>query len=202
MPSVPSTDTSHNRIPNVCKFPLVEPIEWKCEGCARKPKPRPRGHDSHSEIPGECRWATNADFKRHLGRRAAEQHPRNATVPTRVIPSHADVPGPHLNPDNEGAASSRDPAGSTHAGRAAKPPPAQPPDDDDDGRPLSELTRRKRRRRMTNPRDVQPRLVDKSMPSDYTDDWTGFDISKALRTLRHGTNAQQVREVRKLYIRW
>ena len=34
------------------------------------------------------------------------------------------------------------------------------------------------------------------------DDWSSSDISTSLRTLRHGTPAQVLREVRKLHLRW
>ena len=87
------TRREHTRIPNECKWPLVEPEpEWTCPGCARSP-PRPRGHEDHTDRPGECRWASAG----YRGRARQGKHPREAR--RQAAASSVDgVPGPQLNP--------------------------------------------------------------------------------------------------------
>ena len=48
----------HTRVRGECKYPDFTPeADWQCPGCKRRP-PTPRGHESHTEVPGQCRWAT------------------------------------------------------------------------------------------------------------------------------------------------
>ena len=44
-------------------------------------------------------------------------------------------------------------------------------------------------------------MVDQAVGENPTD-WTSFDVSKSLRMLRTGSEAQITREVRKLHLRW
>ena len=69
----------------------------------------------------------------------------------------------------------------------------------DDG--AEELPRRRGRGPDINPRELQPRVVERAA-GEAIPDWSSFDISRSLRTLRTGTSAQVERELRKLHLRW
>ena len=185
----PANRPEHNRIPGLCNHPLVETQTWSCPGCKRSP-PRPRGHTDHTEVPGECRWSV-ADYKQHKGRKGV--HPREATPPPAAAPSHADVRGPDLNPEPIGNPPDTGQSSSSASGSAPPPAPAERGGQDDEP-PVG-----RRRRRVVNPREAQPTIVEQGTSME-SDDWSSFDISTSLRTLRHGTPAQVLREVRKLKV--
>ena len=196
------TRREHTRTPGKCRYPNVEPEPiWTCPGCARVPQ-RARGHDDHTGVEGECRWASAST--RNKGRHARSgPHPREARLPAETDPN-VDIPGPQLNPELEplappgennvrapGAASSSDPA----------PQPAAPPraPEDADSHPP-----RQGRGPDQQPRAVrqdQPRVIEAAV-GDNPSDWTSFDVSRSLRKLRTGNPALIERELRKLHLRW
>mgnify|MGYP003340745794 CR=1 FL=1 len=82
----------HTREIGVCRYPHDAPEpEWECPGCRRNP-PRPRGHEAHNDLPGQCRWASTAH--RASASRHRQQHPREARrdrKSTRLNSSHSSV---------------------------------------------------------------------------------------------------------------
>ena len=170
-----STRREHNRKPDECRYPLVEPEpEWKCVGCKRLPA-RQRGHADHSEVHGECRWASVNQRNRGRG----NVHPREARAPAPPD-VNADLPGPALNADDAA--------------------PAAPSPDILEA-PEVNVRSAQGRGPDRGARNLQPRIVDRAVGENPTD-WTSFDISRSLRLLRNGDPAQQQREIRKLHLRW
>ena len=209
-----STRREHIRVPGICKFPHVEDEEnWKCPACSRNP-PRKRGHQDHTDIPGECRWAP---VPHRQGGPRQGQHPRAARVPASQS-SSSGVRGPDIHP-----------ATNTPPGQPAVPAPSTPPG------PPPPLEPHARGVSSSDPapahaRGVVERVTDSvgrtrsgvltapeagGMPPPppprrqvdvavgvTPDDWTSFDVTKSLRMLRTGTKAQKERELRKLHHRW
>ena len=52
------------------------------------------------------------------------------------------------------------------------------------------------------PRQIAPRTVDASAGTPTPSDWTRFDVTTSLRTLRAGQHDTRMRELRKLHLRW
>ena len=222
----------HTREQGVCKYPFDEPEqEWTCPGCSRTP-PRPRGHEDHTDILGECRSADTSYRMRGATAKRGNQHPREGRVRASSS-SVADLPGSELNPgtrretgdpelppetdprpaqagriqkllermwDDYPNAGARPMAeetpltgGSSGSGEVPRPAPAVGPD----GAP----TPRAVRGPDLQPRQVQPRLLDRAV-GDVHEDWTSLDVNRSMRMLRTGSEAQIRRELRKLHLRW
>ena len=89
------TRREHTRILGECRYDDVIPeMEWTCPGCSRNPA-RLRGHQDHTEVPGDCRWAITGT--RLVTGRARGSHPREAPVRASQDANN-DIPGPDLNP--------------------------------------------------------------------------------------------------------
>ena len=182
------TRREHSRIRGECKFPDVEPeTEWSCPGCTRTP-PRPRGHESHTDVVGECRWAV-APTRTELGRQG--RHPREARRRGAAHPA-ADLRGEELTPSTDTAPADGHPdpaavravltkaiAATPAAASAAAPAAAPVP---------------------RGPRTPRVQVVDRA--SGGSSDWTSFDMSKSLRMLRTGNPSDISRQLRKLHLRW
>jgi hypothetical protein len=186
------TRREHTRVQGICKWPDVEPeTDWKCPGCSRTP-PRIRGHGDHTEVPGECRWGITGT--RAVAGRVRGIHPREATPKASADPT-ADVPGPLLNPNDT---------------QIEEPGPIPDDDPPDVGGPSSssggpnnaaDPPRRTPRGPDLVQRQLQPTVAHRSSGAG-SPDWTSFDISTSLRTLRNGTEVQKKNELRKLHLRW
>ena len=198
------THRSHNRQPGVCKYPDAEPEpEWTCPGCSRTP-PRPRGHPDHTDVVGECRWAIAPQRRGHARMGA---HPREARRPAasdptedlqeRDLPQGTEAPAPGsrvLDPGGPGLPTPVPPL-------PASPSPGMDTDAARNG--VSSLSSSSSRGpdREQRERRAQPRVLDAGT-GEAESDWTQFDVSKHLRTLRIGTAAQIRRTLRKLHLRW
>ena len=218
----------HNREEGVCKYPFDRPEpEWKCPGCSRSP-PRPRGHEDHTDRLGECRWADASYRFRGATSGREGRHPREGRVRASSS-SVADLPGSELNPgtrrepghpelppDSDSSPSPPRPqarevetpvnggssgsnAGSAQA--AAAGPGAVPAAAAESDSAGTEDGARATRGPDRQPRQVQPRLIDRAV-GDAHEDWTSFDVNRSMRMLRTGSEAQISRELRKLHLRW
>ena len=218
----------HNREEGVCKYPFDRPEpEWKCPGCSRSP-PRPRGHEDHTDRLGECRWADASYRFRGATSGREGRHPREGRVRASSS-SVADLPGSELNPgtrrepghpelppDSDSSPSPPRPqarevetpvnggssgsnAGSAQAAAAGSGAvPAAAAESDSAGTGDGARAPRGPDRQ---PRQVQPRLIDRAV-GDAHEDWTSFDVNRSMRMLRTGSEAQISRELRKLHLRW
>ena len=70
------TDASHNRVPDVCKHPLVESITWECPGCTQYKITR---DDNHTCEPGKCKF--HSQQSRLSSQRRRGKHPREPSTP-------------------------------------------------------------------------------------------------------------------------
>ena len=178
------TDARHTRVPGECAIPPGEIHPYTCPGCTRVP-PRPRGHQDHTQRPGECRWF-DASHRIINERRTGQQgsHPREPRIPASQDPN-AGLPGSALNPGSEGMPPDQGPIGDRPDAPPADPQPPPPP----------------REAGPRAPPRVQPQVVERAA-GDNPEDWTAFDVTQSLRMLRTGTDAQIRRELRKLHLRW
>ena len=184
----------HNRTEGQCKDWQVPESEWEpvwtCPGCTREVngvlRPRPRGHPDHTNDPTACRMPSTRIRTETLGRGGigAGTHPREARVPAEAD-RHANASGSHLQQDEE-----------------ADPVPIPAPQDDAGG-PASSSSGPDGAAPASRGPDKQPRFPETPQSlDDMATDWSKFDIDSSLRTLRHGNESQQMREVRKLHLRW
>ena len=120
---IDKTNPRHTRIPDQCKWPLVEERIHTCPGCIAR---RGVAHDAHSFIPGECRFADPEVRGRASGRQGGVHEPR---VPASSAPGAGLRDTPRLDdadllpqeaPDTGGATASTD-------GLPPVPPPPGPP---------------------------------------------------------------------------
>ena len=75
------TDSSHTRVPGVCKHPLVEPVSYNCPGCKHH---KPDAHSDHTYEPGECRLIQKTN--RPTATRRRGKHPRAPGLPPDDLP--------------------------------------------------------------------------------------------------------------------
>ena len=181
------TDPKHNRIANICKYPLTQEIKWKCPGCIKHAN---ISHDSHTYEYGKCKWAETED--RMQGKRRKGKHPRPpAQAPARCPTASARAQqedgtdfqqaGSVENPDDVGSSHpSAAPSGSAAPKAASSAPGA-----------AAARTRAARfKNASTGPAPTR------------TDDWTRFDVTTSLRHLRSKDPNVVIRELRKLHLRW
>ena len=179
----------HTRVPGVCRFADVPEEEaWECPGCSRDPM-RPSNHPDHTLEVGKCRWA---DIAPTAGSRTARQprtgqHPRSASIPARSSPT-AGADGPTMNPDTDTVPDIPNIA----------PPPSPHPVPRTEGSSSSSSSGHGRKN--THGGDG-PTSRDRAS-GDAPNDWSNFDVTKSLRTLRSANNSVVEREIRKLHIRW
>ena len=187
----------HTREPGVCKHPLAEPEqEWSCPACARVPR-RPNAHPDHTLVPGDCRVVEVTPRDVHTRRRGS--HPCEATIHPSTSPS-ACLDGPYLNPDDapqmaEPPEEPPAPVVSSMSASSGRPSASSAQDETD-----SPARGRRRRAERTHAPDPQPRVCD-AATGEAPNDWTRFDVTKSLLTLRSGTPEEKEREVRKLHLR-
>jgi len=77
--NVSKADVRHNRVPNVCRYPLDEEWTGNCPACRCIP-PKARADPGHTLEVGDCRWATaprRAGAEQGLRR---GRHPRDPRV--------------------------------------------------------------------------------------------------------------------------
>ena len=181
-----ATDTRHNRIPGVCKHPLVQPDMYDCKGCQAH---RPSGHGDHTYETGRCRWSVTDT---RTGKRRSGKHPRPPAVKASASPTadlQAQLPdGTDLGAEDESRAAASGPSSSSNGPTASVPgslldPVAQTRGPDQEQR-------------------VRRTFADQASGTTVPSDWSKFDVSSSLRALRTGTNASQQRELRKLHLRW
>ena len=177
-----STDPEHNRVPGVCKYPLVESVVWTCPACAAH---RPAHDDRHTLVAGECRAAQmqirKFGHRKHNSSRAPQ--PRAPIVKahedsTAKLPPRAPRPDePDAPPDPAasrrlpeasaapGASSSREP-GAAAPRQPSEPPPAQ------------------------------------TGATTEPQEWTAFDVGHALRLLHSRCDEVVRRTLRRLHVRY
>eukprot|EP00439_Symbiodinium_sp_Y106_P057262 s2270_g8.t1 len=193
-------DPLHSREAGVCKYPDDHPVDFKCPGCVAR---KNRADESHTYGP-DCRHVLTkprepAKQRRPFGRRPAhdeptsglkasklgaqaEQRAEELSAPRRLVEggsstarsSHEPQP-----PDHEQASASDEPPNEQRdvgAGSAGRGPDAVP------------------RVRRTY-RDAEGQTED-------VPDWSTFDVQATMRGLRHGSEADRRRLLRKLHIRW
>ena len=140
--------------------------------------------------------------------RDTERHPREARIPAGTDPSgnasandipDVEIEEPTAAPPSEPHTAPLDQTSgpssiSTAALPAAAPHHATP----STSGPPSKV--KSTRRRGRGP-DIIPRFPQPELPKDSNKtDWSTFQIDKSLRVLRHGTEEQQPKEVRKLHL--
>ena len=179
------TDPEHNRDPDKCKYPLVEPIIWDCAAC----KAHEPSAGNHSYEPGECKWAGDRN-PRAWGARRRGTHPRAPRTTARssgpTSDAQAQLPdGRDLAADDEAHLPPEDAAA-----------PALGSGDAVAGEPT----------RATRGPDSVPRerrtWTESGVGPERGADWTRFEIGASLAVLRRGSPAACRRELRKLHLRW
>ena len=189
-------DSLHNRTPGVCKYPDDEAVEFSCPGCQGR---KNRSSEDHTFGP-DCRLAYTKPREKAVQRRPFARKPASSE-PT------AGLKATKLGIAAEQAAELRcAPKSSSSRG-----PDPNPPDEDDKGSGVgpaaeADIEAAGQPARAVRGPDVAPRVRrtfrEEGAQTPDAPDWTSFDAQATLRGLRHGTEADQRRLVRKLHLRW
>ena len=177
------TDPSHNRVPDVCKYPLEESIKWECPGCENY---KNAGDSSHTYEAGKCKFHTQTP--RLSGKKRQGKHPREPSTPSARHPT-ADLQAQLPDGADLGAA---DEAAAAAAGQAVRPPSSSGPAGGisdaaaaQDSRGTESVAARPGRGPDLEPR-VRRVFRDDAAGTPASSDWTRFDIGSSLRALRVG----------------
>ena len=173
-------DWEHTRIIGECWYPYDTPVVWKCQPCIRHWN---RDDARHTLIPGECSWA-EAEVKRggkHDTNRPKQPRKRASGDATARFPGTVD--GTEIDEKLMKEIEERKPTPGASSSGSKRPSGAI----DDD----------------TDPTTRQPRKKWKSTGSgENPQDWTGFDLTRTLNTLKNATPHQCKYTLRKLHLRW
>ena len=186
---LPKEDPAHSRERGVCKHPNVTPHTFECPGCVAH---RPRNHTSHTFGP-DCRYSLSTPRtgvrKRPYSRVPAEEEPTSGlrgsdlgVEDERNVENQLDRELDRIEPPP--------PPEGEPVGDAAAPPAADEPASASSGRGPDIVPR------------VRRTFREGEAQTPVADDWTSFDVSSALRGLRHSDEAGRRRILRKLHLRW
>ena len=193
-------DPRHTRDPATCRYPFDESISYDCPGCKAN---RPAAHSSHTYKVGECKHTTIAHRK---GVPRKGHHPREPGVPASELPmqdAQAQLPDgsdlvPAPNPGGEASSSSAAPAAPAAAPEARGNELVGPIPAEGEG----QLVPVENPGREIVPRGPYRRFVDADAGHEHPADWTRFDITHSLRSLRANHEPTILRTLRKLHLRW
>ena len=187
------SDVMHNRQPGICKYPNDEPMEFTCPGCKAR---KPRSSEDHTFGP-DCRHAYTKSREKAVQRRPFARKPAS-TEPTAGL--KADRMGIRAEQEAE----------TKHAPLASGSRDADPNQEEEEepidlGLSDPEHAEASAASAGRGP-DVAPRQRrthrEGGTQTPNASDWTSFDVQATLRGLRHGTEADQRRLLRKLHLRW
>ena len=206
-----STDSRHTRVLGECRFPDTESIEWSCPGCKKN---KPAGHEDHTYVHGECKQVSisSRGFTDRKGR-----HPRPPTQKATKCPTadaQAQLPdGSDLGQSKEEATEEGFPP-VQHGGSSSSGSPPSRHGQNQNGNPQTEDERSAdasiedaaSSTKATRGSDKEPRVrrtyQDAGSGIERPADWSRFDVTQSLRALRSNNKAVQLRELRKLHLRW
>ena len=144
-----------------------------------------RWHSSHTYVPDECKWAT-AQVRQ--GSSGTGRHPREPARPASDDPT-AGLPG-HVEGEELGADAERELQPVEEPGPIAV---------EESPSSSTDPANRRTRGPDTTPR-IRTTTQETSTTPPNTTDWTNFDVARALRVLRVGSDAQQRLTLRKLHL--
>ena len=188
--------SQHSLVSGECKYADVVPMEFECPS---RQADKPRSHEGHTFEPG-CRHALTSS-RTGVPKGAREtKAPRAARVPAHEEPTgslraessgaNAKAPQEDEGPDN--IFDEVEPGGAS----SGSPPSGVLPD-------IPEPSADDPRRRDSVAREPPVRHAEADTQTPVLDDeWTKFDLQRALRDLHFGSPAQRRRLIRKLHLRW
>ncbi len=209
-------DWEHNRVIGDCWYPHDEPTTWECDACMRH-LPRDKGHLLEA---GKCKWGV-VPARAYAPRSGA--HPRDPARRASEEPTSrlAGAPGgDELGQQGEAALdeerrereaertqaqkASGEREGAEPIQERSSPGAEIAPEVPDTGGAMSSVQPAPERRGRGP--DQQPRVrrtwADTGVGEGQEPDWTHFDVGRAVRALRVGTEAQMRLTSRKLHLRW
>ena len=201
-------DPEHNRVVGQCSYPYDESVTYKCPAC----KAHLGRSANHTYIPGECRMTVAQERKSAPRKGRAPRDPRQpaSDEPTAGLPGTHD--GQELGAADEQAVEAAAPSVGTlpEAGAAASssssssraPAVASEGTLPEAVAASSSSSAPAQGRGPDQQQRVRRTFQDQAAGPERPNDWTQFDISRVVRTLRLGTEAARRRELRKLHIRW
>ena len=189
-------DPLHSRVPGECKRPNVENADFKCPACVAR---KNRSDPAHTFGP-DCRHVLTQQRKSGVQRRPYGRVPARteSTAALKTPPlteaerRAADFEHPPAPP--EPSSSSNDPLQEERA-------ELQPPSDASAEASAAAPDVARRRGPDLGPRERRTWSEGAAQHEDPTD-WTSFDVQTSLRALRHGTEAERRKILRRLHIRW
>ena len=215
--NLPTYDWLHNRKIGECSYPFHQPTIWKCNACNNH---KSRWKAGHTNIVGECRWATARERRSAPRVGAHPREPRRKATgdPTQGLPGTSpdgelgrdledevlrqlDEPPQDTSVSASGATSSRNPDGSNepygeegppsqHARKRARAAGQDPDQPGFDPRRLAFTPR------------YRKKWADTGSGEGHPPDWTGFDLGRVLRVFRNADPNSCRLSLRKLHLRW
>ena len=186
----PKDDPSHSRERGICKHPDIAPHKFECPGCVAH---RPRNNSSHTFGP-DCRHSLTTP-------RTGTRRRPYSRVPAEEEPTSG-LRGSDLGVEDERDVEEQLDRAVERPSPAEEPNPLEGVFDDEEQPAAAEPASASSGR---GP-DIVPRVRrtfrEGEAQTPITDDWTSFDVSSALRGLRHADEAGRRRILRKLHLRW